>query len=138
MNNSKLEIESFSLEEPQRDRSPELREREGQLVRIIETLKGVAESKLWSSLKTQVFDGVVGKLERDLLFEARKDSPDQLAMARLNGQLMWAKKYADLDKLANDFRLELKQIRIVLYGKTQEKPESSESYRRNPRGFISS
>lgn len=116
MNNSKLAIDNFSIEEKQVDISPRLRERLNELVIIIEALEGVAASKEWSSLTKLVFNGVVEKLESDLLKEAKKDNPDQLALARLNGQVVWAKKYADLNGLANIFKSELKNVNDKLHG----------------------
>lgn len=113
-NNSKFALDQFSLEEKPRDISPMLQEKESNLMNIIEALKNVSQSEDWRSLKNRIFDGVVEKLERDLLIEAKKDSPDNLVLARLNGQLVWAKKYADLDKMAEVFRIELTNIRKQL------------------------
>lgn len=115
MNNSKIAFESIPSP-VEIDRKPWLQKREGELVRTIEAIKEVRNTDAWSSLKNEVFDGVVEKLEKDLLAEAKKDSPDNLSLARLNGQLVWAKKFADLDQLANIFRLELANIRKFLYG----------------------
>lgn len=120
MNNSKLAIDNYSLEEQEVDISPWLRERQSELVKIISAIDGVSSSKEWSSLTNLVFIGVVEKLERDLLNEAKKDTPDQLQLARLNGQLVWAKKYADLNSLANIFRNELKNVTDKLYGQTEK------------------
>lgn len=120
MNNSQLNIEELS---PEVDRKPALRERESELVKIIESLRKVEMSSEWSSLKKYVFDGHVVKLEKELLDEAKKDRPDNLALARLNGQLLWAKKYADLAKLADLFRLELTRIRLILYGNKAQQGE---------------
>lgn len=122
MNNSQLKIEEL---QPEVDRKPALREKESELVKTIEALRKVEMSSEWSSLKNYVFDGQVGKLEKELLDEARKDRPDNLAMARLNGQLLWAKKYADLSKLADLFRLELTRIRQILYGPKAHQGESA-------------
>lgn len=122
MNNSKFALESNTLTEvTEKDNKPWLRQREGELVKIIEALRAVAQLQDWSSLKTLVFDGVVEKLEKDLLDQARKDNPDKLVMARLNGQLVWAKKFADIGKLSEIFRDELTRIRKSLYGSSTQK-----------------
>lgn len=119
MNNSKLVIDSISLkeEEPKFDRAPELRQRETQLINIIDSLKKVQAMPEWSSLKTQVFDGLVTTLEKELRNEAKKDSPDSLKLNRLAGQLKWAEKFSDLSKLEQVFRVELQNLRKMLYGK---------------------
>ena len=93
-----------------------LREREATLVRIVSALHEVSGTAAWSSLKTEIFDGVVVKLEKELLDEAKKDSPDLLKLSSLKGQYVWAKKYADLDGLAAVFNQELINVRKQLYG----------------------
>lgn len=117
MNNSKFALEHSTLSEEETvDRTPELREREGTLIKILEAIQTISGSKEWSTLKTELFDGVVEKLERDLLGEAKQQDPDKQRLASLNGQFVWAKKYSDLDSLGNVFRLELTNIRKQLYG----------------------
>ena len=115
MNNSKLALDSIPLkEEGNIDRKPMLREREGVLLKIISALQEVQSSKEWSTLKTEVFDNLVNTLEYGLRDEAKKDNPDSLKLNRLAGQLKWAEKYADLNKLENVFRVELTNIRQKL------------------------
>lgn len=118
MNNSKLALDSVvHLEEDkQQDRSPQLINREGQLVKIIEAIQSVEKTEAWSTLKTEVFDSVVNVLEREIKDEAKKESPDTLKLNRLAGQLKWAEKYADLSKLETVFRQELNGLRKTLYG----------------------
>ncbi len=115
-------MDNFSITDDEIDKTPWLRERESELVKIIESLNGVVRTEAWSSLTNLVFAGVVEKLERELLNEARKDDPDKLVLARLNGQLVWAKKFADLGKLCDVYRVELLNVRNNLYGKTKENP----------------
>lgn len=118
MNNSKFTIDSVFKEPGIEERKPQLREEEGKLVKIIEALNTIADSKEWSTLKNTVFDGVVETLEKQLKAEASKDDPDKMVLAKINGQLVWARKYADLESLSNVFRLQLTQVRTLLYGKT--------------------
>lgn len=117
MNNSKLAIDSVSLSpEENVDIKPQLRQREGTLLKIIEALQGVEKSAAWSTLKTEVFDNLVNVIEKELRDEAKKESPDTLKLNRLAGQLKWAEKYSDLSKLEKVFRTELISIRNNLYG----------------------
>lgn len=126
MNNSKLAIEKVSLTQDEVvDNTPRLREKETELITILESLKGIQETKEWSTLKTKVFDGVTESLSREMTIEAKKENPDTLKLNRLAGQLKWAEKYSDLSKLENVFRLELTNVRKLLYGKTQESPGSN-------------
>lgn len=119
MNNSKLAIDSISLqeEEPNVNRLPELRKKEGELINIIDSLQKIQVMPEWSSLKTQIFDGLVTTLEKELRTEAKRDNPDSSKLNRLAGQLKWAEKYSDLSKLENVFRVELTNLRKILYGK---------------------
>lgn len=119
MNNSRLTIESVSLSKSEvRDNTPHFQEREGELITIIDSLQKVQSTKEWSTLKSKIFDSVVGRLEKDLSYEAKKENPDTLKLNRLAGQLIWAERFSDLKKLEDSFRLELTNIRIQLYGKT--------------------
>lgn len=114
MNNSKLTIEQFNLENAEPDRTPWLKDREAFLVRHVETLRRVAVSEDWSSLKKMLWDDVVQTLERQQKEEAEKNSPDPMTLTRINGQLVWARKYSDLNKLADFFMNELKSVRQQL------------------------
>jgi len=122
MNNSKL-IEYFPKEEPKdievtvEQRLPKLREREGELVRLIDAIRSLESSKDWSTLKTEVFEGLVDSLERKLMQEAKKRPLSIETIYELQGQLTWAKKYANLDSLAQSYMAELTNIRFQLNGK---------------------
>lgn len=110
MNNAKITLDSLGLE-PEIDRTPWFKEREATLVKLIETLRRVAVSEDWSSLKKELFDGVVETLERQLKSEAEKDKPDTQTLAKISGQLVWARKYSDLRKLSDIFMVELTNVR---------------------------
>lgn len=114
MNNSKLTIEQFNLDNQEPDRTPWLKDREATLVRIVETLRRVAQSEDWSSLKKLLWDDVVETLERQQKSEAEKDKPDLANLAKINGQLVWARKYSDLQKLADIFMVELNSVKKQL------------------------
>lgn len=116
-NNSKLAIDSMALSEDKPvDTKPLLRQREGTLLKIIEAIQGLAKTIEWSTLKTELFDNLVNVLERDIKDEAKKESPDTMKLNRLAGQLKWAEKYSNLQKLESVFRQELTGIRKNLYG----------------------
>lgn len=113
MNNAKLALETFAIDQ-EVDRTPWLKDREVTLVRQIEALRRVAASDDWSSLKKELFDGVTDTLERQQKNEAEKDKPDPMALAKINGQLVWARKFCDLTKLADILLVELLNIRKQL------------------------
>lgn len=115
MNNSQISLE-HSLRE-----IPNLKDREVRLVGLVEKLRRVAKSEDWSSLKNELFGEAVTSLERQLQSEASKNNPDLQELARINGQLTWARKYADLNKLADIFMGEVNSIRKY-HGKTTKEP----------------
>lgn len=105
MNNSFLQLEVEEV-----DITPQLRVRERELLEIIEAFKKVSASEYWKLLRIKVFDGVVDSLHRKLIGEK---NPTE--MYRLQGQIVWAEKYADLDKMAQAYENELKSVRKKLY-----------------------
>ena len=94
-----------------------LRAEESRVVRIIEAFDAVSLTKEWKILKTEIFDNLVNTLERNIQTEAKKESIDSQKLNRLAGELHWAEKYADLSKLEQFYKIQLKSIRIKLYGK---------------------
>lgn len=118
-NNSKFALDSISLNEEQPvDLKPQLQQREAHLIKVIEAIRGVSKSVEWSTLKTEIFDSLVNVLEDQIKNEAKKENPDSLKLNRLAGQLKWAEKYADLNKLENVFRVELSGLKIKLHGES--------------------
>lgn len=117
MNNSKLAIDSVPLTlETERDFTPQLRERQAKLLKLIDAIRSVQKSKEWSSLKTELFDGLTESLQGRIFNEATKDTPDPLKLARLTGELRWAEKYSDPSKLEQEFLSELANIKEKLHG----------------------
>lgn len=88
-----------------------IQEREATLVRIITALEAVANSPEWSTLKTEIFDGLAESTKRVLLVEARGLNPDQNRLGRISGQLEWAERYANLSKLAAEYRAQLLMLK---------------------------
>lgn len=104
MNNS--QIANLNLEEEQPiDRKPFLRQREIELVKLIEAIENLKSSNYWNILE-DFFTREVGKLRNEL-----DDERDTIKIYRLQGNLEWAKKYSDLSKLSERYREELINIR---------------------------
>lgn len=102
---------SITIEEEEIDRTPWLREKEQELVKNIEAIHAVLKTDEWSTLKGRIFDGVLESLERRLVQEAEKKEVNNPELYRLQGQIAWAKTYADLGKLAERFKTELSGIK---------------------------
>lgn len=113
MNNSKLAIESLLItEETSIDVSPHLRQRQQELAEIIAAFDAIVASSYWKVLQNKVFDGVLEALQKRL--DAEKDEKE---IFRLQGQIAWARKYADLTKMTQTFKDELQRITKQLNAK---------------------
>jgi hypothetical protein len=115
MNNSSIQLEETII-----DVSSILKEKEAGTIVNISALRKVSESNEWSTLKTNIFDGITERLRREIMGEARKENPDTLKLARLSGELKWAERYSDLSVLENSLKLDLINLRRQLHGKTEE------------------
>lgn len=108
MNNSlHFEIEEVSQEKP----DERVQEREAKLVRMIEALSVINDSREWSTLKKELFDGVLETIESRQRTEAEKSEVSLPEMYRLQGEKKWAKRYSNFDDLINNYRAELANIR---------------------------
>lgn len=105
----------FEENEPQ-DLKPVLREREAKLVKIIEALGQVEAADEWQTLKELYLDEIVKSLESRLVTEAKAKTINEPELYRLQGQLAWAKKYANLEQLRQSFKVELQNIRKQING----------------------
>ncbi len=111
MNNAKAAIETLFLEadEPQ-DTQILLRQKLVETEKILKALLAVNESREWQTLKELVLDGVVQTLEKRLRQESNKAVLDGPEIYRVQGQLAWARRYADLSKLADAYKIELNNL----------------------------
>jgi hypothetical protein len=118
------QVQGDSLEDlggaPQTEIIPRLQAEESRLVRIIEAIQAVQQTKGWSTLKIEVFDNLVNVLEKDLRTEARKTDTDTNKLNRISGELAWAEKFSDLGKLESTYRFQLQNVRKQLHGKSEE------------------
>lgn len=108
MNNSKIAIDNALTDEPVVDVSPQIRQRETELIEIIEAIKHIRSSDYWKLLQEQVFHKDLDRLTRQLRSER-----DTIEMYRLQGQVTWAEKYS-LDNAEQMYRNELINLRKQL------------------------
>lgn len=115
MNNSKIIIDdmTLSLEEPVKN-TEHLREEVSRLTRILEAIGAIENSEEWRTLKREIFDSTVENLEKRLKNESEKLQIDASELYRLQGQLFWARKYANLTKLSESYKLELSNIKKLI------------------------
>lgn len=121
MNNSKLVMEFEALVERENERaSDELatkyKEREAQVIKILEAIAELKKSNAWNTLQELLFSDLASNLEKELAREAEKANPSTLQLNRITGQLTWARRYADLSALEETHKKELQGLRLHDYG----------------------
>ena len=114
MNNGKLTLDALSL--TSEDRIGPLKEREAHLVKVLEAIKGVVETREWSSLKTLIFDSRLEETRKAIFLEARKETPNLQILAKLNGKYEEVRKYANLHEFAKTLEQELTSLRLKIHG----------------------
>lgn len=115
MNNSKIAFDN-QLEDEVVDNSPHFREKEVELIAIIEAINALSQNKDWLLLQEKVFDGIVDSLKRQRDTEVEKKPLNGPVIHSINGQLLWAKKYSNIISLAQIYKLELMNVRKQLNG----------------------
>lgn len=111
MNNAKLIENSLAEEEPA-DITPMLRERQQEIVKLIEAIDAIAQSNYWKFIEEKVFQGALQSSVNQLCVE--KDSRQ---VAHLQGKIEVLSKYADFKGFSEAYRLELKNIEVKLKGR---------------------
>lgn len=114
MNNSKIVIDNLNISTISNDvdTSMKLRERESELVNIIEIINVVQGSADWSQIKKVLFTPLVSSLEKQLKQEAEKEDVHVSRLHKIQGKLEIARKYEDLN--LDNFRNELSNVRKQL------------------------
>lgn len=110
MNNADL-TKSVVMEDKVIDRTPILREKEREILLIIEAIDAIKASPSWLVLRKYIFDGLVESFDRRL----RKEK-DQNDFIFIQGQQDMALKFSDFDKFADVYRKELINIRQQING----------------------
>lgn len=105
-----MQTVSLELDSPV-DLTVSLRERETELVRIVEALERVGLSRDWQLLEDLIFKGVLTALNRELATEIKKQPLNGPKIHSLNGQIKWAEKFINLASLASIYKQELSSIR---------------------------
>lgn len=77
------------------------------LTRIVEAIDGLLRNKDWQELNKLIFSEEEARIKRLLLVEAQKKEIDERTIYRLQGELIWAKRYADLAKFAKLLKYQL-------------------------------
>lgn len=108
MNNSA--IPQTLRDEPEHDVIPQLRQREEELVSIIESIHSIAGSSAWKTLEEYIFKELMDSINTRL----QSASGDELY--RLQGEARWARKYANFSSLSEKYLAELQAIKHKIHG----------------------
>jgi len=116
MNNSFLIMNYDTLsEEKQKDVLPILKEREGQIVSWLTAINELKQNNSWRILQKGIFEDLTVKIQKLIDNEAKREEPSSLKLNRLTGQLIWAERYSDLNKLEEDLKVELQGLKLRIY-----------------------
>jgi len=107
MNNSKLTIDGFTLQEDvQVDVRPHLRQQQESVVSVLEALEAVNRSQHWQTLQSKVFQESLGLLQKQI-----RNEKDPKELFRIQGKLNWGEKYTNLEDLILEYRRRLENIK---------------------------
>ena len=110
MNNSKIVLENLGED----SKESYLQKQQGELTQIVEAINRIEATEDWKKLRSLLLDGVIKTIEKQLLSETSKQEIVTPELYRLQGQLAWAKKYADLKKLSEFFKQQIEGIQQQL------------------------
>lgn len=81
------------------------------LVRLIEAINGLLQSPEWQTLQELHFTQEEERIERLIVSSAKKATIDESELYRLQGELKWAKRYADMPKFAQILKSQLDKLK---------------------------
>lgn len=91
-----------------------LREKQTELVKIIDALSKLENSKEWGILKDLIFDKALAGIERQILNIALAKDIDVNALYKLQGEWAWSKHYNDLRQFGEVLKKQLEDIKSKL------------------------
>lgn len=92
-----------------------LREKQIELIKLIEALAKLDKSEEWNTLRELTFDRSLDLIKRQLLQEALKPDLDLSKLYNLQGQWAWANQYSDIDRTISTLKNQLAEIKKKLH-----------------------
>lgn len=102
---------AFYPEEPIEEIQPDTSDEQAQLTRLIETLSVLLETKEWKTLLELHFNKEEERIKRLLLTEAKKSPIALEKIYQLQGEFIWAQRYADPRKWVLSLTNKLSQLK---------------------------
>ena len=103
-------MNNASIQEPE-ELQPDTTEIQARLTRILEAILGLSQNPDWLTLQELHFSKEEERVNRLLLSEVSKSEIDLNGVYRLQGERIWAKRYADLRILARLLEKQLKNLK---------------------------
>lgn len=91
-----------------------LREEETRLTKILIAIQNLAVTKEWKDVKEVLIEGLIIKLEDRLKNEAKKSPIEVEELYKIQGEIRWARQYADLNKYASTLKEKLLAVKKKL------------------------
>lgn len=91
-----------------------LRERQTELITIVESFNELEKTKEWQKIKELIYDKSLAAIERQVFSEALNKKIDIDALYRLQGEWAWAKQFSDTDRFISTLKKELENIKTKL------------------------
>lgn len=102
------------MEENINDVNKLLRERQTELINIIEAFDKLEQSKEWQTIKDLIFNKSLSAIERQIQNEALAPEIDTNKLYKLQGEWVWSKQYADTNRFISTLRKQLEDIKLKL------------------------
>lgn len=92
----------------------QLREKQNELISIIEALTRLDTNPDWQTLKELVFDRALDSIERQIRNEALNQTIDTSKIYKLQGEWVWAKQNVDSNRFISTLKIQLEDIKNKL------------------------
>ena len=91
-----------------------LREKENELIEIIEAFNFLEQSEEWNTVKKLVYSKSLASIERQLMSEAQKFPIQTDKLYKLQGEWEWAKRFSDTSRHIDALKKQLAGIKQQL------------------------
>lgn len=88
-----------------------LREKQTELIQIIESFEKLEKSKEWETVKELVFEKSLLSIERQIMNEALAKEINISKLYKLQGEWVWAKQYNDVNRFTESLKKQLADIK---------------------------
>jgi hypothetical protein len=91
-----------------------LRDRQNELISIIEAFGVLEGSKEWQTIKEFIYDKSLAGIERQILNESLRVKIDENKLYKLQGEWAWSKQFSDTNQFVSTLKKQLEDIKLKL------------------------